>query len=81
MDTNRLKLVRAAIKNGLPPHRLMLAPDCGLGFLPLQVFDRNHIALRNWILYFCLYRLLDPKSDCFEKFDFKGGRGEAGKHG
>ena len=30
-------MTRAAIKNGLPPHRLMLAPDCGLGFLPLQV--------------------------------------------
>ena len=28
---------RSAISNGLPPHRLMLAPDCGLGFLPLQV--------------------------------------------
>merc|ERR1712130_1089365 len=32
-------LGRAAIKNGLPPHRLMLAPDCGLGFLPLQVAE------------------------------------------
>ena len=46
---NSLALGRAAIKNGLPPHRLMLAPDCGLGFLPLQVKSKSEYE-RNWIV-------------------------------
>ena len=45
-----LALGRTAIKNGLPPHRLMLAPDCGLGFLPLQVGSKKRPAVRNWIV-------------------------------
>ena len=63
MDSNGLNLGRNAIKNGLPPHRLMLAPDCGLGFLPLQVFGSKSDCFEK--LDSCPYSFL-VKFDCFD---------------
>ena len=45
-------LARRALAKGLCRHRLMLAPDCGLGFLPLDIAEQklaNMVGSRAWV--------------------------------
>ena len=36
---------RSALDHGLDRHRLMLAPDCGLGFLPGEVAEQKLVNM------------------------------------